>query len=1045
MPGMLDDETLQIFLEEARDHLADIETDLVAIEAEGGKIDLDLVNKVFRGIHSIKGGAGFFGLERLKELAHVLENALNKVRNEELIPTRAVVSAMLQAADVITAMIADPSASNGMDITEPLKLLASIDTTQMHEILVQRDLLTTDGRCIFNIPEADIERAVKGGKYLFILEYDLISDLDAKGKTPYQLFHELERTGFLMETGFSIGGDGDILATSEILPFFALFATVLDTELIHDFTGLATERIHLVHAPKMMAPFIPASFPAPPAKPQEHVPVPVVEKDESVSDDSAVTSAEPISSAGSAEPHPVSLHAGTTQRAAASSPSSLRVNVKVLDTLMTLAGELVLARNQLVQKVAAKELAEIQTSSQSLSLIISELQEAVMSTRMQPLSTVFGKFHRIVRDLSQELGKEILLEIEGEDVELDKTVIESISDPLTHLVRNAVDHGVEIPADRIKAGKNPQARIHLHAYHEAGKVVIQISDDGHGIDVQAVKRKALERGLFDANQLDAMSQTELVNLIFLPGFSTASAVTDISGRGVGMDVVRTNFTKLGGIIDTNTKLGEGTSFRVKLPLTLAIIPSLLLSVAEETYAIPQVNLVELVRIPAAEVRNRIERIGQALVMRLRGKLLPLVRLHDVLGLPQQYRHPESGDVTPERRSRLEDRRGPAQEETQEERDRRTNKDRRFHSASAISIAVLSAGDFQYGLIVDKLHESEEIVVKPLGRHFSNCSCYAGATILGDGQVALILDVIGVMRSMKLAEVSSTNNIEALEAERAAARLSQGDIQSFLLFKASDHEQFAVPLSLVSRIELIESTQIESTGGRRSIQYRGGSLPLLTLDQVAKVDPLSDQSSYFIIVFAVNGKEIGLQVSQIVDVLEAGADFDEVTFRQAGIIGSAIMAGATTLLVDLYGIVKVIAPEWLEHPDRLARLGPLKVLVADDSPFYLKQITIFAKDAGFEVVQANNGLEALQILEREGSSIDVVLTDVEMPLMDGLEFTRKARKLKAGAKLPIIAITSLSGDDAVRRGMEAGVDRYIVKLDREKIIQTIEDVLTARRR
>lgn len=512
-----------------------------------------------------------------------------------------------------------------------------------------------------------------------------------------------------------------------------------------------------------------------------------------------------------------------------------------------------------------------------------------------------------------------------------------------------------------------------------------------------------------------------------------------------MDVVRTNFTKLGGVIDIDTKLGEGTTFRVKLPLTLAIIPSLLLSVSDETYAIPQVNLVELVRIPAAEVRNRIERIGDALVMRLRGKLLPLVRLNDVLGIPQRFSDPETGSPAPERRNRLEDRRGPTDAESAEERERRTGKDRRYHSASAISIAVLSAGAFQYGLIVDKLHESEEIVVKPLGRHFSHCSCYAGATILGDGQVALILDVVGVMRSMKLAEVSNTNSIEAIEAERAAARLNQADIQSFLLFKAAEQEQFAVPLSLVSRIELIEASRIENTGGRRSIQYRGGSLPLLTLDQVAHVSPLPEQDSYFVIVVAVNGKEIGLQVSQIVDVVESGADFDEVTFKQPGVIGSSIMAGATTLLVDLYGLVKVIAPEWTQVSEKLRKFGSLKILVSDDSPFYRRQISQFAKDAGFDVIEAVNGQQALEIVEREGRSIDAVLTDVEMPLMDGLEFTRRARKLELGFRLPIIAITSLSSDEAIRRGIEAGVDRYIVKLDREKIVQSLEEVLVDRRK
>ena len=1043
----IDEETLQIFLEEAREHLSDIETELVAIESDGSsKIDSELVNKVFRGIHSIKGGAGFFGLERLKTLAHTLENILNRVRNEELVPTRNVVSAMLKAADVLTGMIADPTTSNDVDITVPLEALKAIE--QPSSALPQiRELQSKEGKTIFRIVEADIERAIKGGKFLYILEYDLVADIEAKERTPWQLFNELEKTGFLMETALLLESDGTIEASSEHLPFFALFATVLDEELMRDFSELPADRVHRVIAPKTMT-RLPAAIAPPPAPPV--VPAAPAVSDSKVQIERDTTSDDSVTSIVSAQSPssaPATATAASSQAPAKATtpqaPGSLRVNVKVLDTLMSLASELVLARNQLMQKVASNEISEIHASSQSLSLIISELQEAVMSTRMQPLSTVFGKFHRIVRDLSQELGKDIQLEIDGEDVELDKTVVESISDPLTHLIRNSVDHGIEMPEERRKAGKSRTASVKLNAYREAGKVVIEIADDGRGINLEAVKRKALENGLFDQTQLDSMSQTEIVNIIFLPGFSTAAKVTDISGRGVGMDVVRTNLTKLGGVIDIDTHPGLGSTFRVKLPLTLAIIPSLLVSVGHESYAIPQVNLVELVRVPAAEVRNRIERIGEALVMRLRGRLLPLLRLSDVLGIEgTDFQHPETGEERPNRRQQIEDRRAPLESETAEERERRTGKDRRFRSQSAISVAVLSAGEFQYGLIVDKLHESEEIVVKPLGHHFSKCECYAGATILGDGKVALILDVVGVMRFMKLSEVSSNANIEKLEAERTANRLARGDIQSFLLFRGSEREQFAVPLSLVSRIELIEADRLEFNGGKRAIQYRGGSLPILTLDQVAHVGAVSEQGSYFVIVFATNGKEIGLLVSQIVDVQEAGSDFDEITFRQPGVLGSSIMGGATTLLVDLYEVVKIAAPEWITAP-RARGDHKIKVLIADDSPFYLRQISKFAGDAGFEVVQAHDGRDAFEVLEREGGSIDAVLTDVEMPNMDGLEFTRKVRAANRWPELPIIAITSLSGEEAVRKGMDAGVDRYIVKLDREKIIQAVEDVLAAK--
>lgn len=1074
MASMDNDETLQMFLEEARDHLRDIESDLLSIETESGPADVDLVNKVFRGIHSIKGAAGFFGLTKIKELSHVMENLLNRIRNLEIVPARRVVESLLKSADVLSAMVESPHTSETTDIETSIALLKAAQVEEPADA-VAKGIVDADGHERFRLTAGELATARKGGKLLYILSFEMVADADAKGRYPLDLMHELEKTGLIVESALDLSEDGAIGGSPSSLPFHVLYATVLDPEMTSLLTGLAVSRIHVVGPESILdagqAPLpspaakskaskgkkkekprseveqtpVEAAAPRPPAAVAPVVPTPVAAPTAKAPAPSAPTvAAEPpreTPSLPATQEDPRAFGAAASPAAAqvGTGSASLRVNVKVLDRLMTLAGELVLSRNQLMQKVVGRNLTEIQTSSQGLSLIISELQEAVMSTRMQPLSIVFGKFQRVVRDMAGTLGKEIRLDVEGEDVELDKTVIESIGDPLTHLVRNAVDHGIEAsPADRERAGKNRQAVVRLHAYHEAGKVVIEVSDDGRGIDTDRVREKALQQKLVDPKILAQMSEKDVINLIFLPGFSTAAQVTEISGRGVGMDVVKTNFTKLGGVIEIESRKGKGSVFRVKLPLTLAIIPSLLVSVQDETYAIPQVSLVELVRIPAKEVRNRIEKIGDALVMRLRGNLLPLVKLSEALGVDQvKFQHPETGEWLVDKRAEVADRRGPVERETTEERQRRTGSDRRFRSNSAVNIVVLSAGTFQYGLIVDRLHESEEIVVKPLGRHFAGIACYAGATILGDGRVSLILDVVGISKFLSLRDVGGADKNQD-DSARKLAKLK--DSQSLLLFRGSEREQFAVPLSLVSRLEVIPRQSIEVVGGRRTVQYRGGSLPLVDLADVAQVQPLPDQESYFVIVFVAGGREVGLVVSQIVDITEASEEFDEATFKQVGILGSAILAGSTTLLVDLWGVVQACLPGFIEARKAKEAERKSRILVVEDSPFYLRQISGFLVDCGYDVVQAVHGADGLAKLESE-ADIDMILTDIEMPIMDGLEFTRQVRASQKFRHLPVVAVTSLSGEDAMARGKAAGVDSYMVKLDREKITHTVETFIS----
>lgn len=612
----------------------------------------------------------------------------------------------------------------------------------------------------------------------------------------------------------------------------------------------------------------------------------------------------------------------TEARETAASPAaSLRVNVGLLDTLMNLAGELVLSRNQLLQGIGTSNMKATELSGQRIDMITSELQEAIMRTRMQPIGNILNKYNRVVRDLARNLGKTIDLTLEGTDVELDKTILEAINDPLTHLVRNSADHGIEPPEERARQGKSPSGRIAVKAFHEAGQVNILISDDGRGLDPEGLCASALSKGLIDGETAGRMTEKQKMELILLPGFSTAAEVTDVSGRGVGMDVVTTNIEALGGVIELDSRPGSGTEILIKLPLTLAIIPSQITVVGEERYAIPQVNLSELLRIPAAEVKDRIERVGDADVVRLRGALLPLLDLARILGIEKSYRYPDTGAEKPDRREQTADRRsrqrpsegnrgaeqGPSSgAEAAKAHIPRAAEDRRRSRASVVNIAVVSAGAFRYGLVVDELRDSEEIVVKPVGRHLKACTAYAGATIMGDGKVALILDIANLGQMAALADLPD----QAQAVRKQGIHEEAGTGRSALLtFKNADNEYLAVPLSLVERIERFKTSGIETIGGDRVVQYRSGALPLFQISQISELAPLPEREYQDVIVFRVKDRDVGLMVSAPLDTVETEMTISDETLKQKGISGSMIIRNRTTVLVDIFEMMELLKPEW----------------------------------------------------------------------------------------------------------------------------------------
>jgi two-component system chemotaxis sensor kinase CheA len=553
-------------------------------------------------------------------------------------------------------------------------------------------------------------------------------------------------------------------------------------------------------------------------------------------------------------------------------PESIRVGVTVLDKLMMLVGELVLARNQLVQLTNALEDTGLQAVSERMNLIVTELQAQVMKTRMQPIGNIWGQFPRTVRDVALGCGKEVGIEMEGKETELDKTIIEAIKDPLTHLVRNSVDHGIELPEVRVKAGKDRAGRLILRAFHEGGQVNIEITDDGAGLNVERIRKKAIERALITAEQAARMPEREIFNLIFLPGFSTAEKITNVSGRGVGMDVVKTNVEKIGGTVEVQSTLGRGTTVRVKIPLTLAIIPALVVTCGGDRYAIPQVSLLELVRLKADQVSKGIELVHGAPVYRLRGRLLPLVYLSRELKLAA-----DTGSTA--------------------------------KSDGAVNIVVVQAEERRFGLVVDQINDTEEIVVKPLRKQLKTVKTFAGSSIMGDGKVALILDVLGLAQR---ASVVTETRDRALTEKTAEAATTEGEKQTFLLFAGPGDSRMAIPLSTLARLEEFPVAQVEMSGSQWVTQYRGQILPLIRLNVVLEERrnklralqalPAIDSGPIQVLVLHHEGRSFGLVVDRILDIVEDRADVRSAATRPA-VLYSVVIGERVTELLDIPAILR----------------------------------------------------------------------------------------------------------------------------------------------
>ena len=802
------DEVMVEFITESRENLDELDTALVTLEQHP---DPGVIAKIFRAVHTIKGTSGFLGLSTLESVTHIGENLLSKMRDGALPITQENTTALLGMADAVRSILDSVEATGGEGTETYPRLIEELSR-----------LNNPDAAPAAETPAASAAPATaKGSRRKPAAVADLAAEpavttpaarrpVKARADASVtQLKPRKVKAAAQAKKAEEIVVEEPARIGEQLIDLGLISEAQLDDALLQQSAGDPRHLGEILVEHEIV-------------KPADVVEVLKTQ----------------------AEERP-------------SSNESIRVDVGLLDDLMNLVGELVLARNQILQFNASFFDPSFSATSQRLNLITSELQEGVMKTRMQPIDNIWNKFPRIVRDLSLSCGKNARLEMEGRHTEVDKTLLEAIKDPLTHLIRNALDHGLESPAVRMTTGKPVEGTVRLSAYHEGGQVIIEIADDGAGIDANVIRRKAVQKGVLSADEAAIRTDREIVNVIFQPGFSTADQVSNISGRGVGMDVVKTNIEAIGGTVDVQTVVGRGTTFKVKIPLTLAIIPALLVNAGGERYAIPQVSLIELVRLDGDSAVSGVESVQGAPVHRLRGKLLPLVFLNEVFGTESRP------------------------------------------SDDAVNIVVVQSDDTQFGLVVDDISDTAEIVVKPLGRLLKGAAGFAGATIMGDGRVALILDLLGVSQ---LAGVSSSSAARA-QAEANAARAFDANFErESILIVGIGERRFALPLAHVTRLEELPLAAVRTAGDHRVVHYRDQILPLVTLaDRLGIYSQPDDGQSLQVLVCGAGERSVGLIVDSVFDIVDERLEYSDRT-ETYGVMGTTVIGGEVTDVLDIRAFV-----------------------------------------------------------------------------------------------------------------------------------------------
>ncbi|KPA18521.1 molecular chaperone [Candidatus Magnetomorum sp. HK-1] len=1065
-------EMFDLFLAEANDHLETIEGELLVLEKKTEGDNKNRIDKVFRAIHSIKGSSGFMQFDKINELSHVMETLLQKMRNGEIKPEGPYIDSLLNGVDLLTIMIKDIDKSESINIEKVKKDIVNLTQSKnlkknyispkknernekgrvkeskneskekenknktSHRIVLQNSQLDSlNNKFGFNLNETMIKN-ISPNHDLYILQFNLYEDK----KMPTYLVNKLQKIGNIIDANIDTQAEIFIQdLRSEPLIYNVLYATLLEREMILLSMELSEDNvIQLTQNNQIITndTCLKNETPSVESK-QEGYDIELgkyeeieqnnsstdITMDESINNNNLPVQTEEIE----IELKPISATESQSQtsqseivtpdlpRLMGGHSETIRVDVQILDQLMTLVGELVLVRNRQLVSIDNVEAVSVE----DLDLVTSELQETIMRTRMQPIGSLLGKLPRIVRDLSKKLNKKIDIITFGNDVELDKSILETLSDPLTHLIRNCCDHGIEKPEQRIKKGKSDKGTISIQAYHEAGQINITITDDGRGIDPEIIKKKVIENGFKTEAELSDMNDKEILSFIMIPGFSTSDKVSNVSGRGVGMDVVKTSIEQFGGSLELNSSLNEGTTIHLRLPLTLAIIPSLIVEIDNMRYAIPQINLEELVSLYDNDIYTKIETAGNREVYRLRGKLLPLIRLNEILKRPEKFTDNIRAQITNQYCTNQKIGQGLKEKK--------------------LDIVVVKVGSRHFGVIVDKVHGMEEIVVKPMHSVAKKIDIYSGATVLGDGMVALILDIEGIARH---AGISMSEYLQYFEKDMHASEI-KNEVQSALLFKSGPGELFAVPLTLIKRIERIKLSQIERIGEKEYIVIDGIETQVLRLDNVLNVSPCIMNDDMSLLLPKHIKRPFGILLSNVEDIKSAPKKLNVDALQRDGLLGTAIIQDRITLFIDIFRLIEIAEPNWFE--DRRLKTPPPEknrhVLLVEDSKFLQQLEKRYFESDNYKVTSAMNGKEALTLLGE--FNFDIIISDIEMPEMNGWEFMKTVRKNKEYDNLPSIAVTSLNTEADRVKSREAGFNAYHVKIDREALLSEMSTLLTIR--
>ena len=1012
---------LKEFFAEAQDHIATAEEDILALEETARDPQGETVNRLFRALHTIKGGASCVNLDKVKELAHALENVVGMIRTGTLIPGRTVTETLLHGVDKLKSAIMSGSGIVE-DADQIMARLREIIQTPSEIQPAQLVAAPATGR-IFDLAKVDTSQAVAEGLSLHEFTLDIMAECKRIKCKPRELLEKVKSVGTVLAATQDISTLGRIPSKSSPCSF--LLATMIDDAEIL-FPGLSIEPVLSHTYPRDQIPdfdptgVVEARDMSAMGEISEIFSIPATEVT-TVPPAHQIVSGATKGVAAKPAPEPASVKAPIEQ--------TVRIPVETIDKLMNLAGELVVVRNRNAQVLASGNIRELSAVNQRLDVVTSDIQRTVMKTRMQPVGNVFGRFTRVVHDLSRSLGKEIELEISGSDVELDKSIIDGIVEPLTHLVRNSVDHGIEMPDRRIASGKPAVGHIRPKAYHQTGLVNIQVIDDGKGMDPQKIRESAIEKGLLTQSQAETLSERESLELIFFPGFSTATQVTEISGRGVGMDVVKTSLQKFGGVVEIKSAPGAGSTITIRLPLTLAIIPAIILMVQDQCFAIPQVNVREVVWLHGDEIYQSIRTIDDNEVYWLRGKMLPLIRLSRVLKIDRTYPDPQTGESTDDRRVDEADRR---QKSEYPDMDKRTGPvDRRTSLDNSMYIIVLQIGSDRFGVCVERIIDTEEIVVKPLHDRLKASRVYAGVTVLGDGATALILDVL---------ELAQTGGMRCNKTETSMVkqRVSTDDRQKLLVFTIGNAERFALPLSLLMRVDEVSTKEIQTAGGREFLSFRNSLIPVVRMEGIVRGHPPQYDPDFIYAIIPKIGRPVGIAAARIIDIMEVENKMDAGPTGQTVIIGSQLIDGHATSILDLCTLVEAADPGWISTVARSAIIKK-RIILAEDSSFFRALISSYLRGIGLDVLEAINGKVALDLVRQE--QVDCIISDIEMPVMDGFDLARRIKADEALRSIPLLGISAMDEAIVRPRALDAGFDDFRSKNDLPMLGRTIETLFS----